>query len=98
MDKKSRKRLMGLGLEPEQLNRILQPGKEGADPAESSEHPQNAPESSEAGPPEPTESLRPELALAFEQPGQSIGRYKLLEKIGEGGFGIVYIAQQQSPV
>src|SRR5438552_1125369 len=33
-----------------------------------------------------------------EQPGDSIGRYKLLQQIGEGGFGIVYMAQQQEPV
>jgi serine/threonine protein kinase len=33
-----------------------------------------------------------------EQPGQEIGRYKLLQKIGEGGFGVVYMAEQQRPV
>ncbi len=27
-----------------------------------------------------------------------IGRYKLLEQIGEGGFGVVYMAEQQEPV
>ena len=33
-----------------------------------------------------------------EQPGDSIDRYKLLEKIGEGGFGVVYVAEQKEPV
>jgi serine/threonine protein kinase len=33
-----------------------------------------------------------------ERPGTRIGRYKLLEKIGEGGGGVVYMADQEEPV
>src|SRR5580700_4586354 len=33
-----------------------------------------------------------------EQPGDRIGRYKLLQQIGEGGCGVVYMAEQKEPV
>src|SRR5262245_16067956 len=47
--------------------------------------------------------LRPPLGpsldqAASEQPGDIIGPYKLLEQIGEGGFSVVYLAEQTEPV
>jgi len=38
------------------------------------------------------------FAPLSEGPGTFIDRYKLLEKLGEGGFGAVYVAEQKEPV
>ncbi|MBI3417513.1 MAG: protein kinase [Verrucomicrobia bacterium] len=38
------------------------------------------------------------LETSLEQAGDLIGRYKLLQKIGEGGCGVVYMAEQEEPV
>src|SRR4051812_37953688 len=44
----------------------------------------------------PTE-LESQVSLAGESVG-ALGRYKLIEKIGEGGCGVVYMAEQKEPV
>jgi eukaryotic-like serine/threonine-protein kinase len=40
----------------------------------------------------------PALGMPQEEVGTIIGRYKLMEKVGEGGFGAVYVAEQREPV
>jgi serine/threonine protein kinase len=54
-------------------------------------------ESPAAVPPKPGATIRLDLTPT-EKPGDRIGRYKLLQQIGEGGCGIVYMAEQEEPV
>jgi serine/threonine protein kinase/tetratricopeptide (TPR) repeat protein len=46
--------------------------------------------------PDPRTALRE--PMAFEPLGSVIGPYKLMEQIGEGGMGLVYVAEQHHPV
>ncbi|MHC4204176.1 MAG: protein kinase domain-containing protein [Planctomycetota bacterium] len=96
MSHESKKSLFGL--EPDQLNRLFSLG---TGCSESDE-----PENKEIKPSRPTDStvssyssdFTASLQSSVEHIGQWIGPYKLVRILGEGGMGIVYLAEQQQPI
>src|SRR5262249_5876653 len=51
-----------------------------------------------AKPPTNSGSRAPDIAKSVEGVSALIGNYLLLERLGEGGCGVVYLAEQQKPV
>ena len=58
----------------------------------------NAEDSFLIAPPAPAATVSAADGPLTERTGSMVGRYKLLEQIGEGGFGTVFMAEQQHPV
>ena len=73
-------------LDPEQLKELLSVGKEARGPI-----PEEQSSSSSA---EPAAGPTPPLNVFTEKAGEKIGRYKLLKVLGEGGMGMVYLAEE----
>ncbi|MEZ6117165.1 MAG: serine/threonine-protein kinase [Pirellulaceae bacterium] len=46
----------------------------------------------------PVDLTRKDNGQVTETEGSAIGRYKLLQQLGEGGFGVVHMAEQMEPV
>jgi len=83
-------------LGPAQLNRLLSIGSEEEDLSDvgSDDEAAGLAHAEHAGLGRGAESL----AGVIEQPGGWIGCYRLLNVLGEGGMGIVYLAEQTDPV
>src|SRR5262249_10897 len=66
------------------------------DPGTSAGHQQGDHAGADSSRADPDSALTP--GPMPEEPGSRIGPYKLLQLLGEGGFGVVYMAEQTQPV
>src|SRR6266516_5032593 len=76
---------------------LVRPEQDACDPSVVSGTPEPSPAFSAEEPAKrPTATVV--VASITEKSGDKIGHYKLLQKIGEGGCGVVYMAEQEEPI
>jgi len=86
------------GLEPDQLDELLSVVTGDSEESELDKVESYSPD--DAHPHKKSNVPGPIISFhgSIEQLGGQIGRYKLLHVLGEGGMGIVYLAQQKHPI